>query len=53
MDKENVEQGQGRDTVQEKIERIKEERSFHLQIIIINGKSKTGIERSVHTQSTI
>jgi hypothetical protein len=52
MDKENVEQGQGRDPVQEKIERIKEERSFHLQIII-NGKSKTGIERSVHTQSTI
>ena len=38
MDKENVEQDQGRDPVQEETERIKEEGSFHIQII--NGKDK-------------
>jgi hypothetical protein len=42
-----LEQDQGRDPVQEEIEGIEEEGSFHIQIK--HGKSKTGIDGSVQT----
>jgi hypothetical protein len=41
MDKENVEQGQGRDPVPQETEGIKEKRSFHIQII--HGKDQTEV----------
>ena len=45
MDKTSLVQGQGRDQVQEEIERIKKEGSVHIQVI--DGKDKTEIKGSV------
>ena len=51
MVQENVQQDQGRDTLQEETERTQEEGSFHIQIT--HGKDQTEVPRSVHTKSTI
>jgi len=51
MDKENVEQDQGRDPVQEETEGIEKERPIHIQIT--NGKDKTEVKRSVQKKSAI
>ena len=51
MDKKIMEQGQGRDPIQEETEGVEEEGSFHIQIG--HGKDKTEVQRSVQTQSTI
>jgi len=51
MDKTSLVQDQGRDTVQEETERIKEEGSVHIQVI--DGKDKTETKKSVQEESTI
>jgi len=45
MDKTTLVQDQGRDTVQEEIERTQEEGSVHIQVT--DGKDKTEDQRSV------
>jgi hypothetical protein len=51
MDKTSLVQDQGRDKVQEETERIKEERSVHIQVI--DGKNQTENQKSVQAGSTI